>query len=215
MPIVTPAFTPTPTLIPTPTPIIKKALGFTTYYYDGDTSSYNSMINNATEIDEIATATHIVDGVGNINGTVPNNQVTYANGQGVLPYIMIGNNFNGSIAKTLLESTTNRQNFISNLIKIMESNQYKGVNIDIEGVYATDRVYYTTMMKELYSALKLLGYIVTASVPGKTVDNSAYTWNYAYDYASISNYVDGLVIMAYDEHYPAGSPLLLIGLKLY
>jgi spore germination protein YaaH len=205
IPTSTPTSTPTPIPTPTPTPVSKKVLGFTTYYYDGDLSSYNSMVNNATEINEIATATHIVDGVGNITGTVPTSQVTYANGNSISPYLMIGNNFSGSIAKTLLESASNRQNFINNIITIVANNQYKGVNIDIEGVYAADRNYYTTMIQELYNALKPLGYTVTASVPAKTADNSVYTWNYAYDYVAISSSVDKLVIMAYDEHYPGGS----------
>jgi spore germination protein YaaH len=124
--------------------------------------------------------------------------VSYANSNGIDPYILVGNNFDGSIAKTLLESSVNRQNLINNLLNIIKANGYKGVNIDIEAVYSTDRSYYTTFMKEVYSALKPLGYTVTVSVAAKTSDSSANTWNYAYNYASIANYADKVILMAHD-----------------
>jgi spore germination protein YaaH len=118
----------------------------------------------------------------------------------------VGNNFSGDIAKTLLESSTNRSKFISNLLNILRTNNYKGANIDIEGIYSSDRNYYTTFLSEIYSTLKPLGYTISVSVPAKTSDNPNYTWNYAYDYANISKYADYILLMTYDEHYPGGSP---------
>jgi spore germination protein YaaH len=61
-------------------------------------------------------------------------------------------------------------------------------------------------MKEIYQKLKPLGYVVTASVPAKAYDNPKNSWNGAYDYAALSNYVDTLVLMAYDEHWMGGTP---------
>ena len=198
--------TPLPTAYPTPAKSVKKVLGFTTYYYSGDKSSYNSMVNNKSSIDEIATATHITDGYGNITGILPNEQISYANSNGITPTLLVGNNFSGDVAKTLLESTTNRSKFISNLLNILKANNYKGANIDIEGIYSSDRNYYTTFLSEIYSTLKPLGYTISVSVPAKTIDSPNYTWNYAYDYASISKYADYVLLMTYDEHYPGGSP---------
>lgn len=219
-PTITPTETPTPTITltktptpaltitPAPTPVtaVKKVIGYTTYYYNGDISSYNSMVNNTSTIDEIASATHTTDGYGNLTGLMPSNQITYANSKNISPYVLIGNNYDGNVAKTLLESASNRQNFVNNLINIIKTNNYKGVNIDIEGIFSYDRSYFTTFMSEIYSSLKPLGYSVTVAVPAKTNDSSTNTWNYAYDYAAISKYADQVQIMAYDEHYPGGSP---------
>lgn len=221
-PTVTPIVTPTPAsttpiVTPTPTPTatksVKRILGFTTYYYSGDKSSYNSMVNNKASIDEISTATHITDGYGNITGLLPTEQISYANANGITSTLLVGNNFSGDVAKTLLESSTNRNNFISNLLNILKTNSYKGANIDIEGIYSSDRNYYTTFLSEIYSTLKPLGYKISVSVPAKTTDNPNYTWNYAYDYASIANYADFILLMTYDEHYPGGSagPVASIG----
>lgn len=164
------------------------------------------MASNKSTIDEIITATHVTDGYGNITGMLPAEQITYANGNNIKPLVLLGNNFNGDTAKTLLESPTNRKNLINNLLSLIKTNSYMGVNIDLEGVYSSDRSYYTTFISEVYAALNPLGYTVSLSVPAKTSDSPYNTWSYAYDYASISKYADQVIIMAYDEHYPGGSP---------
>lgn len=184
----------------------KLILGFATYYYSGDNSSYNSMTANTSTIDEIATDTYTADSYGNISGLVPVNQITYANNNNIKTLAMITNNFDGSIAKTLLESSVNRQSLINNILNALKVNGYKGVNIDLEGVYYYDRSYLTTFMQELYNTLKPQGYYVTICVPAKTADNPSASWNGAFDYTALAQYSDQIILMAYDEHYSGGSP---------
>ncbi|EJO5346780.1 fibronectin type III domain-containing protein [Clostridium botulinum] len=184
----------------------KTVLGFATYYYPRDSSSYNSIVNNSTIINEIATATYTTDALGNITGLIPVDQINYANSNKMNTFAMITNNFDGNIAKTLLESPTNRQNLINNILIQLKANSYKGVNVDIEGIFYYDRSYYTAFMKELYNTLNPEGFVVTASVPAKTYDSPMNSWSGAFDYAAIANYVDEIVLMTYDEHYPGGTP---------
>lgn len=185
---------------------IKKVLGFTTYYYSGDPSSLNSMKANTSTIDEIATQTFQTDSSGNLTGLIPVNQLSYANNSGILPMAMVQNNFDGNIAKSVLENQTVRQALEKNILNALKINNYKGVNVDLEGVYYYDRTYYSTFVQELYNLLKPLGYTVTIAVPAKTADNPTSPWDGAYDYAALSNYSDQIEIMAYDEHYPGGTP---------
>lgn len=191
----------------------KLVLGFTTYYYSGDASSYNSMTANTGTIDEIATQTYNTDALGNISGLIPTNQLTYANSNGIKTYAMLQNNFDGNIAKAVLENPTIRQALQNNILNAIKTNGYKGVNVDLEGVFYYDRSYYTTFVQELYNLLKPLGYSVTLSVPGKTGDNPTNSWNGAYDYAALAQYCDQMVLMTYDEHYPGGTagPVASIG----
>jgi spore germination protein YaaH len=184
----------------------KIVLGYATYYYSGDTSSYNSMSTNTSSINEVATNTYTTDGIGNITGLTPTNQITYANNNGIKPLAMITNNFDGNIAKTLLESSTNRQALINNTLSAIKTNGYKGVNIDLEGVFYSDRSYLRTFMSELYSTLHSQGFYVTMAVPAKTSDSLTNPWSGAYDYAALANYSDQIVLMTYDEHYPGGTP---------
>lgn len=194
------------TTLALPTISKKMVLGYTTYYYSGDSSSYNSMASNTSTIDEIATDTYTADSVGNISGLIPTNQITYANNNGIKAFAMITNNFDGAIAKSILESSQNRTTLINNIVNALKLNGYKGVNIDLEGVYYYDRSYLTTFMNELYTALHPQGFYVTMAVPEKTSDSPTASWNGAYDYAALPNYSDQIVLMTYDEHYPGGTP---------
>jgi spore germination protein YaaH len=184
----------------------KQVIGFTTYYYSGDKSSYNSMVNNTSLLNTVITHTYITDGLGNISGLVPNEQINYANNNGIVPIAMVSNNFSGDIAKQVLENAQNRQALINNISNALKLNGYKGVNIDLEGVYYYDRGYLSTFMNELYTALKPQGYIIGISVPAKTYDSLTNSWTGAYDYAELSKYVDQFILMTYDEHYPGGTP---------
>ncbi|OBR89660.1 MULTISPECIES: glycosyl hydrolase family 18 protein [Clostridium] len=188
-----------------PTTSKKQILGFTTYYYSGDSSSYNSMAANTSTIDEIATQTYTTDSLGNISGLVPTNQISYANSNGIKTYAMLQNNFDGNIAKSVLENQTNRQKLENNLLNAIKVNGYKGVNVDLEGVFYYDRNYYTTFVQELYNLLTPQGFSVTLSVPAKTSDSTTNSWSGAYDYAALAKYCDQIAIMTYDEHYPGGT----------
>lgn len=184
----------------------KTVLGYTTYYYIGDSSSYNSLVNHSQTIDSIATDTYIMDGTGNIKGSVPYNQVSYANDNKIKTYAMVSNSFSGDVAKGALENSTNRQKLISNILQNLKSNNYKGVNIDIENVYYYDRSYFTTFMSELYNTLNPQGFEVTIAVPAKTSDSMWQSWIGAYDYAALAKVSDKIVLMTYDEHWSGGEP---------
>lgn len=184
----------------------KKVLGYATYYYSGDSSSYNSMVSNTSTIDEIATHTYITDGYGNISGLVPTSQISYANSNNIKPLVMVSNNFDGEIAKVLLENPTNRTALINHILTAIQTYGYKGVNVDLEGVYYYDRSYLTAFMNELYSKLNAQGLSVTMAVPAKLSDNLTDGWSGAFDFAALSNYCDQMIVMTYDEHYPGGTP---------
>jgi spore germination protein YaaH len=204
-----PASTAPATIITTPIKAAvstnKEILGFATYYYSGDSSSYNSLVANSKYINDIATDTYTTDGTGNISGLVPINQINYANSLGIKTYAMITNSFNGNIAKALLENPTNRQNLINNILSALKSRGFKGVNVDLEGIFYYDRSYYTAFMKELYSALHSKGFIVTASIPAKTYDNPNNGWSGAFDYIAIGQNSDRVALMTYDEHEPSSA----------
>ncbi|HCC08002.1 MAG TPA: chitinase [Clostridiales bacterium] len=184
----------------------KVVLGYATYYYSGDKSSYNSIVANKDMIDEIVTHTYTVDGSGNLTGIIPLEQIQYAKSNNIKVQASISNQFSGSVAKQLLESATNRATLINNIIIEIGKYGYAGVNVDIEGVYAANREHMTTFMKELYETLNPKGYLVTIAVPAKTYDSTTDGWNGAFDYKSLNMYADQIVIMSYDEHYPGGTP---------
>lgn len=196
------AFSPT---ITTPPVKSKYVLGFTTKYSTSDTSSYNSIVNNSSVLDGIATYTYTTDNYGNLSGIAPSEQITYANKQKIKPLALVTNNFSPVVAKAVLENSTSSQNLINNIIIQLEDNNYHGVNIDFEGLFYYDRSYFTSFLKNLYTQLHPIGYEVTVDVPAKTADSLTDNWNGAYDYSSISQNADKVIIMTYDEHYSGGN----------
>lgn len=188
------------------TPDSKLVLGFTTSYSSNDSASYNSLSKNSSMINQIATYTYTTDSYGNLSGTAPSNEISFADSHNIIPMALITNNFNGSVAKTLLESKTYSQNLINNINSSLAGNSYKGVNIDMEGILYSDRSYFTSFLSMLYTNLHSKGYVVTVDVPAKTLDNPKEAWTGAYDYGSIAKYADKVIVMTYDEHYSTGSP---------
>jgi len=181
-------------------------LGFTTRYGRNDNSSYNSMVKNHSLINQVATYTYTTDSYGNLTGDAPLDDISYARSNNIDIFALITNNFSASVGKTLLESRDNRQNLINNIIKVIETNGYKGVNIDMEGIYSSNREHFTLFMSELYNTLKPRGLMVTLDIPAKTWDDPKNGWAGAYDYPKLSAFADEIIIMTYDEHYPGGPP---------
>lgn len=184
----------------------KSVLGFTVKYSPYDNSSYKSLVNYSGMIDGVATYNYLTDGYGNISGTAPADVLSFANSNNKTTLALITNNFDSETAKSLLESQNNRSRLINNILSALKANNYKGVNIDLEGIYSSDRQYFTAFMNELYNTLHPLGFVVTVDVPAKTGDNPSYTWSGAFDYAEISRFADQVVMMTYDEHWSGGSP---------
>ncbi len=184
----------------------KSVIAYTGYYYSGDDLSYKSLASYSGLIDGIATDTYNVDGLGSITGNVPHEQIEYADANKISTYAMISNSFDGNIAKTLLESDANRQNLVNNILQALEKNNYRGVNIDLEGIYYYNRDGFTTFMSELYNTLHPQGFEVNVSIPSKTMDNPKETGTGAYDYNQIGKFSDKVMIMTYDEHWSGGSP---------
>ena len=93
---------------------------------------------------------------------------------------------------------------VDKLVTVVESNGYDGIQIDFEGVNASDADKITDFMKRLHGAFKPRGWIVSQAVIARTSDAVHY-WGGAYDYSELAKYNDYIAIMAYDYGY-AGRP---------
>ena len=179
------------------------------YVINGSKETYNSMLTNYKSIDELATDTFETDGSGNLaagKDLIPTNQIAFARSKNIPVYAMITNAFNADTAASLLRNPLNVQNLITNTLNTLSANNYSGVNVDIEGIYASDRIYFSQFVQALSLALKANNYTITVDVPAKTYDSLTDAWNGGYDYNEISKYADEIAIMTYDEHWSGGLP---------
>lgn len=95
----------------------------------------------------------------------------------------------------------NRARLIGNIMDRVNNNGYDGVNIDFELMGAEDASSFTTFLRELNTALgdKTLSVAVFA----RTARDK---WPTPYQYSSIGQIADQVVVMAYDYHYRTSAP---------
>ena len=175
-------------------------LGYSTYWSSYDTKSLITMQNYPSAIDEVGTFTFVSDSTGNISNAypTPTAQLSCAKSSGMKALALVTDDFDNSVSHPLLSNATYRKNFINNIIAIIQTNGYSGVNIDFEGMKAWDRNNFSTFMQELYTALHPLNYLVTVDVIAKTYDSPSDNWTGPYDYAQLGKYTDQVAIMTYD-----------------
>lgn len=187
----------------------KYILGFTTVDYPEDNQSYNSVQVYGANMSNIATFSYLIDGSGNLNGETPHSTIQAAKAKGAQSLLLIHNfkaGFDPQIAHDLLSVPANRQKLIANLLTIMKRDGYSGVNIDIEGIFSEDRDRYNQFLRELRAALKPLGHQLTVSIPPKTGDEPKDGWSGGYDYVTIGQLADKILLMTYDEHWSGDTP---------
>lgn len=101
---------------------------------------------------------------------------------------------------TFLGSSTAMQTFINNTISLLNARGGKGVNIDFEGMGASNKAAFTSFIQNLSAQLKAANPNYEVSIALYSVD-----WNAVFDIPNLKNYVDLFIIMGYDYYYSGSS----------
>ncbi|MCX6297335.1 MAG: glycosyl hydrolase family 18 protein [Bacteroidetes bacterium] len=113
------------------------------------------------------------------------------------------NGVNVSLCATLfsghtafLASSTSKQTLITNLINLVSTRGAHGVNIDFEGMGASNKAAFTAFMIDLCTQMH-------AAIPGSEVSIALYSvdWSGVFDMPALNPYVDLFIIMGYDYYY--------------
>lgn len=112
----------------------------------------------------------------------------------VVPFI--SNHWDRNLAQTAMN---NRDNLTTQIANSIIKNNLDGIDIDIENLNDTDREAFTDFIRLLNQKLpkdKILSIAIAANP-----NNWATGWHGSYDYQTLSEYSDYLMVMAYDEHW--------------
>lgn len=115
----------------------------------------------------------------------------------VIPRLSLESASDQEALHELLHSSKSRTAFINSLYEQVKEDKYAGINIDFTGLNEDDRELFTTFMSELYDLFHSHNLQVILTVPP---DDGAY------DYSSLSETVDRMILMLFDEHYEASEP---------
>lgn len=103
-----------------------------------------------------------------------------------------------------IKALENRSKLVNELAAVIDEYDLDGINVDIENVTHEHRDMYTDFVKQLREKLppdKEVSVAVAANPNGWTKG-----WHGSYDYSTLANYADYLMIMAYDESYYGSDP---------
>ena len=126
--------------------------------------------------------------------SVAEDLVTKAHGMGVKVHLCL-TSFSDSVNNVVLPSASKRAVAAEQLASLVNSYGADGVNIDIEGMDASQRI-----------NLNLFTAEVAALVPEVVLATPAIDWSNAYDYDTLADISDGLFLMGYDFHWSGGDP---------
>ena len=111
---------------------------------------------------------------------------------------LIGQDWNRQAVMELISSPATSERFINQILQLLRSGPYDGINLDFENLRPADRVLYRSFVEGLASRLHAAGFTISVDVSVGEPDS--------YDYAGLAAAVDHLVVMLYDEHYATGGP---------
>lgn len=115
--------------------------------------------------------------------------------------------FDTNLGHTIVTNVNVQQTLINNVINVLRTKGYYGVNIDFERLPPEDRDAYNNFLRKVVAALKPLGYVVSTALAPKTYDVKEGSWHGAHDYKAHGEIVDFVVLMTYEWGWSGGPPL--------
>lgn len=178
-------------------PRVKKTVfGFHPYWTPDSYLNYDYEL-----LTDIAYHSLDIDGEGNItdrHGWPHVKLINKAHSNGVR-VVLVVKNFDLDEISTLLNSESNRQNAINNMLAEVQDANADGVNIDFEYVRTDEQEEFNEFMLDIKN-------IFHTQIPGSkvTVNIPAIDWWGGIDTDFLAQNTDGIKIMTYDYHWSTG-----------
>ena len=140
------------------------------------------------------------DGTLKVN-TISTELVDHAHSQGMKVIPFLSNHWNRTAGILALDDAENLSTELANYIL-----QYNldGINVDIENVTELQRSQYTDFVAKLRSKIPASKEVSVAVAANP--NNWQTGWHGSYDYTSLANNSDYLMMMTYDEHWQGSTP---------
>ncbi|WP_241242955.1 glycosyl hydrolase family 18 protein [Paenibacillus whitsoniae] len=144
----------------------------------------------------------LADEKGRINNLADASYVKWAQSRNYQVWALFSNGFDPDRTAKALASYDSRMNVIKQLLSFAQTYHLQGINIDFENVYLKDKDNLTQFVRELTPFMHAQGLAVSIDVTPKSTNEM---WSMFYDRTALSQVVDYMMLMAYDEYW-ATSP---------
>jgi spore germination protein len=95
---------------------------------------------------------------------------------------------------------------VAEIVALVDSNHYGGVDLDYENLQAGDRQVFTAFVTSLAGALHAKGKVLSVALFAKASNAGYAPRNVAQDYAAIGRVADQVRLMGYDYHWATSPP---------
>jgi spore germination protein YaaH len=125
-----------------------------------------------------------------------------------LPNYMEGGDWDWRRVDRVISSSKKRAAHIEDIIKLLVSNNFDGVNIDYEALKANQKDNFTVFIQELSEALHAEGKILGIAIHPKTSEDNPREANgsQAQDWRELHPVVDHMYLMTYSQHWLGSEP---------
>jgi len=138
----------------------------------------------------------------NINGIGINisdlNYIKWAHENNLQVWTLVSNSYNPEWTSEMLNDEILVDRFISQLCLYSIFYDYDGINIDFENIYYNDSEVFDEFIYKLSEITEMMGITLSIDV---TIPGGSDQWSKVYNRRVLSNYVDYMMLMVYDEFW--------------
>ena len=118
-----------------------------------------------------------------------------------------GPGFDSERARVIISDQAVQDSLFENVLKVMQEEGYKGLNINFEMLFPEDRELYNNFLRRAVEFFHPYGYSISTALAPKTYDMKTGIWWGAHDYETQGQIVDFIVVMTYDWGCGACPPM--------
>lgn len=171
------------------------------FYVSWDEASRKSLLHHLSSIDTVVTDWYTLDKtaslVKNSDAEIDADIAAAHKQEEPLVSNYIDNKWDAEVLHNLISDPKKSAAFIEAAVSDVKAHHYAGINIDFENLNNGDKKAYSAFIKKLHDAFRQENLRVSVDVPAS---------GSAYDYITLLNSCDKMIVMAYDEHDASGAP---------
>ncbi|MBO8169636.1 MAG: S-layer homology domain-containing protein [Thermoanaerobacteraceae bacterium] len=129
--------------------------------------------------------------------------ITRAHDMGLRVVPFISNHFNKTAGHNALSRS---QEIIAQVVAAVQQHKLDGINLDLENIPVEDKQLFNRFAGQMAAELHKLGKTLSIALPATEVLPGT-GWAQAYDYETLAEIADYIVVMTYDQHWETPGPV--------
>ncbi|TGE32072.1 glycosyl hydrolase family 18 protein [Desulfosporosinus sp. Sb-LF] len=183
-------------------------------FYNGlneQTKGYPYLKRYGNLINQLALFQVSIQNNGTLVGRPSRQLINEAHAMGIKVFLVVSNLTQSGQFSTALLGRLVRDHDFANLVwrnirNLLVEYQCDGINFDLEKAAPQDRSLFSQLIQSWSDMFHRSNFLVTIDVPAKDSDDPQDPWKGSFDYKLIGQAVDGVILMTYEEHWPASPP---------